>query len=192
MPQFFFFWRKFFFSGEKIKKTTKNNDKKKQKKKQKKKNNKKKKKKKKTNKLDSSLSFSKKILISLYLPLLQSVAFFEHYPQGAGFAVSGRIFNLHRGWPGVAMVSCILRHWGVQLILAYSWARPAIIVAGKGTGARCVCGGGGGGGNVFISSVSSLSFLFSFFPVPLFHLFYLFSPFLWETTQNDPQGLTCC
>ena len=28
----------------------------------------------------------------------------------------------------------------------------------------------------------------SFFPVPLFHLFYcLFSPFLWETTQNDPQ-----
>ena len=35
----------------------------------------------------------------------------------------------------------------------------------------------------------------SFFPVPLFHLlyslFYLFSPFLWETTQNDPQGLTC-
>ena len=35
----------------------------------------------------------------------------------------------------------------------------------------------------------------SFFPVPLFHLFCylfrLFSPFLWETTQNDPQGLTC-
>ena len=31
---------------------------------------------------------------------------------------------------GVAKVSCILRHWGVQLILAYSWARPAIIVAG--------------------------------------------------------------
>ena len=34
----------------------------------------------------------------------------------------------------------------------------------------------------------------SFFPVPLFHLlyslFYLFSPFLWETTQNDPQGLS--
>ena len=35
----------------------------------------------------------------------------------------------------------------------------------------------------------------SFFPVPLFnlfyYLFYLFSPFLLETTQNDPQGLTC-
>ena len=31
-------------------------------------------------------------------------------------------------------MSCILRHWGVQLILAYSWARPAILAAGKGRG----------------------------------------------------------
>ena len=30
--------------------------------------------------------------------------------------------------------SCISRHWGVQLISAYSWARPAILVAGKGRG----------------------------------------------------------
>ena len=29
-------------------------------------------------------------------------------------------------------VSCILRHGGVQLRLAYSWARPAILVVGKG------------------------------------------------------------
>ena len=36
------------------------------------------------------------------------------------------------GWLGSAKVSCILRHRGVQLILAYSWARPAILVAGKG------------------------------------------------------------
>ena len=43
-------------------------------------------------------------------------------------------------------VSCILHHWGVQQILTYSWARPAILVAGKG-------GGGGGGGDVFISSL---------------------------------------
>ena len=28
--------------------------------------------------------------------------------------------------------SCILCHRGIQLILAYSWARPAILVAGKG------------------------------------------------------------
>ena len=36
------------------------------------------------------------------------------------------------GWLGVVKVSCILRHWGAQLILAYSLARPAILVAGKG------------------------------------------------------------
>ena len=39
-----------------------------------------------------------------------------------------------RGWLGEAKVSCILRHRGVQLILAYSWARPAVLVAGKGRG----------------------------------------------------------
>ena len=58
------------------------------------------------------------------------------------------------GWSGGAKVSCILCHWGVQLILAYSWARPAILVAGKGRR------------NVFISSVSSLSFMFFFLPCP--------------------------
>ena len=35
----------------------------------------------------------------------------------------------------------------------------------------------------------------SFIPIPLFilfyYLFYLFSSFLWEMTQNDPQVLTC-
>ena len=38
------------------------------------------------------------------------------------------------GWLGGAKMACILHHWGVQLILAYSWARPAILVAGKGRG----------------------------------------------------------
>ena len=42
----------------------------------------------------------------------------------------------------------------MYLILAYSWARPVILVAGKGRG------------NVFISFVSSLSFLFLFLPCP--------------------------
>ena len=84
-----------------------------------------------------------------------------------------------RGWSGVAKVSCILRHRGIQLILAYSWARLAIFVAGKGWW-ECFfffC---------FFPFCHSCS---SFFPVLLFHLlyyfFYLFSPFLWETTQND-------
>ena len=75
-------------------------------------------------------------------------------------------------------------HRGVQLILAYSWARPAILVAGKGRGGMFLF--------LLFLHFHSCS---SFFPVPLFHLFdYLFyhsSPFLWETTQNDPQGLTC-
>ena len=74
---------------------------------------------------------------------------------------------------------CILHHRGVQLILAYSWARPAILVVGKGRGGMFLF--------LLFLHFHSCS---SFFPVPLFHLlyslFYLFSPFLWETTQNDP------
>ena len=73
---------------------------------------------------------------------------------------------------GGAKVSCILRHRGVQLILAYSWARPAILVAGKGRGGM-------------------FSFLFlhfhscsSFFPVPLFHLFYYLF-YLFSLTLGD-------
>ena len=89
-----------------------------------------------------------------------------------------------RGWSGGSKVLCILHHWGVQLILAYSWARPAILVVGKGRGGMFLF--------LLFLHFHSCS---SFFPVPLFHLlyslFYLFSPFLWETTQNDPQGLTC-
>ena len=34
----------------------------------------------------------------------------------------------------MAKVLCILRHQGVQLILAYSWARPAVLAAGMGRG----------------------------------------------------------
>ena len=34
-------------------------------------------------------------------------------------------------WLGEAKVLCILCHWGVQLILAYSWPRSAILAAGK-------------------------------------------------------------
>ena len=94
------------------------------------------------------------------------------------------IFYQVSGWSGGAKVLCILHHWGVQLILAYSWARPAILVVGKGRGGMFLF--------LLFLHFHSCS---SFFPVPLFHLlyslFYLFSPFLWETTQNDPQGLTC-
>ena len=29
-------------------------------------------------------------------------------------------------------MSCSFCHWGAQLILAYSWARPALLAVGKG------------------------------------------------------------
>ena len=49
------------------------------------------------------------------------------YPQ--------HIFSwINRRWFGEANVSCILRHRGVQLRLAFSWARPDILAAGKGRG----------------------------------------------------------
>ena len=75
-------------------------------------------------------------------------------------------------WSGGAKVSCILCHWGVWLILAYSLAKPALLVAGKGRVGM---------------------FLFCFFaviPVPLSSLFLffisstsLFSLFLGDDTK---------
>ena len=59
---------------------------------------------------------------------------------------------------------CILHHWGVQLILAYSWARPAILVVGKGRGGMFLF--------LLFLHFHSCS---SFFPVPLFHLLYSLS-----------------
>ena len=47
--------------------------------------------------------------------------------EGGGRGESG-------GGSSVARLSCILRHGGVQLRLAYSWAMPAILAAGKGRG----------------------------------------------------------
>ena len=65
-----------------------------------------------------------------------------------------------------------------SLTFFYSLARPAILVAGKGRGEFCI---------LFLHFIPVL------FPVPLFHLlyylFYLFSSFLWETTQNKPNTI---
>ena len=112
------------------------------------------------------------LLTVLVLKFKQTILLPPDMPRGGG------------GGSGGAKVLCILHHRGVQLILAYSWARPAILVVGKGRGGMFLF--------LLLLHFHSCS---SFFPVPLFHLLYslfcLFSPFLWETTQNDPQGLTC-
>ena len=80
------------------------------------------------------------------------------------------------GWSGGAKVLCILHHWGVQLILAYSWARPAILVVGKGRGGMFLF--------LLFLHFHSCS---SFFPVPLFHPLYsllsLFSLSLGDDTK---------
>ena len=95
-------------------------------------------------------------------------------------------------------MSCSFCHRCVQLILGYSCARSAVLAAGKCRGGGMGGGGGGEGGgggcDDVISSLPSLSFISLFLSYPALSsplLFYLFSPFLWETTQNDPQELTC-
>ena len=95
------------------------------------------------------------------------------------------VYNFGDGWVRQRLkVSCVLRHWGVQLILVYNWARPSILVSGKGREEMFLF--------LLFLHFHSCS---PFFRIPFFHLFfylfYLFSPFLWETTQNDSHGLTC-
>ena len=60
------------------------------------------------------------------------------------------------GWCGKGVVYLTVR--GVQLILAYIWARPTILVAGKGRGGMLIF--------LLFHSCSSL------YPVPLFPLIY--------------------
>ena len=73
--------------------------------------------------------------------MLSGVGLFESIsgPPGPSFSIG--LSDRCRGWSGGTKVACILSHLGIQLILAYSWARPAILVAGKG--------GGWGGGECF-------------------------------------------
>ena len=78
------------------------------------------------------------------------------------------------GWLGGAKVLCILHHWGVQLILAYSWARPAILVVGKGRGGMFLF--------LLFLHFHSCS---SFFPVPLFHLLYSLLPLFSLSLGDD-------
>ena len=98
-------------------------------------------------------------------------------PEIAYTKVSGQM----KGLLGEAKVSCILRHRGIQLRLAYTVGQGLLSLQ-----------------QVRIEGEYFYFFCFFTFihfplsPIPFFHLlYYLSSPFLWETTQNDPQGLTC-
>ena len=66
---------------------------------------------------------------------------------------------------------------GIQLILAYNLAGPAILVAGKGRGGMFLF-------LLFLHFHSCTSFFLVLLFHFLYYLVYLFSPFLWETTKN--------
>ena len=80
--------------------------------------------------------------------------------------------------------------WCEGVMYLVSPGRPTDIGLQLGKACYVEVGKGRGGMFLFLLFLPFHS-CSSFFPVPLFHLFYLFSPFLWEMTKNDRQGLTC-
>ena len=92
-----------------------------------------------------------------------------------------QMLNIHlsgkkAGWSGGAKVSCSLHHRGVQLILAYSWARPATLVAGKGRGGMFLF-------LLFLHFHSCSPFFPVPLPSPLLSILSLFSLFLGDDTN---------
>ena len=67
--------------------------------------------------------------------------------------------DLFDGVVGGAKVSCIFHHQCIQLILAYSWTEPAILVVDKGRG-----------GTVLFILFHNFHSYSPLFPVPVFHL----------------------
>ena len=86
----------------------------------------------------------------ILLPRLFRLVYFQQQ-DGEGWGM----------WFGKAKEFCSFCHRGVQLILAYSWARPAVFATGKGRGEMML----------FLLFLHFLLFP-SFFPIPLFHLLY--------------------
>ena len=93
-----------------------------------------------------------------------SKALFSFIPPPMPMAMSRSQTEL---WLGVVKVLCILRRQGFQLILAYSWARPAILIECKNRG----------GMFLFLLCLHFQS-CSSFFLVPLFHLLFYSISFL--------------
>ena len=132
-------------------------------------------------------------LILLYLVISGAVFFFD-IQQCLPWESDNYL-----GWSGMAKVSCILHHRGVKLILAYGWAGLAILVAGyldlhlsivdgfvqltKSSTyiylrkRECFF--------FFISSVSSLSFLFLFLHCPSLSTRLLSLPSFFSLSHGD-------
>ena len=89
--------------------------------------------------------------------------------------VSPSPFYLKLGVVGWREGVVYLMSLGRPTDIGFSWARPAILVAGKDRGR----------GDVFISSVSSLSFLFLFLPCPSLSSFLLSLLSLFSLTLGD-------
>ena len=84
------------------------------------------------------------------------------------------------GWLGEAKVSCSFCHRGAHLILAYSWAKHAVLAARNGRG----------GVLLFLLFLHFHSFS-SFFPISFFHLlFYFFLSLSLGDDKKDPQCIT--
>ena len=80
------------------------------------------------------------------------------------------------GWLGEAKVSCSFCHLGAQLILAYSWVRPAVFAEGKSR-------------EEMLLFLLFLLFI-SFTPLPYLSLSSPKLIILWESMQNNRQELT--
>ena len=86
--------------------------------------------------------------------------------------------------------------WSKGVVYLTSPGRPTDIGLQLGKACYLSLAAGEGKGRMFLFLLFLHFHSFSSFSsVLLFHLlyclFYLSSPFLWETTQNDPQGLLC-
>ena len=106
--------------------------------------------------------------------------------------------EIHKSKPSkdrtVSLTHLGMDGWGKGVVCLASPGRPTDIGLQMGKASILAAGKGIGGMFLFPLFLHFHSFT-SFSPVPLFHLlyylFYLSSPFLWDTTQNDPQELTC-
>ena len=84
-------------------------------------------------------------------------------------------------WLAEVKVSCSFCHRGTHLILAYSWAKPAVLAKGKGRVGMLL----------FLLFLHFLSVSLSSLSLSFISSTISFLPFSGRLTQNDSQGLTC-